>query len=92
MSEMPIYTNDEGEDYVLIDTTEIDKLNEEIKDLKSAIEFLELKETLHLRLIAGGNDELAKRGHRIDELKERNEFLEKELKYWADQARGGFDE
>lgn len=40
----------------------------QIEELKSQIEWLELKERLHLRLIASGNDELARRGERIVEL------------------------
>lgn len=40
----------------------------QIEELKSQIEWLELKERLHLRLIASGNDELARRGERIAEL------------------------
>lgn len=41
---------------------------EHIEELKSQIQWLELKERLHLRLIASGNDELARRGERIAEL------------------------
>ena len=48
-------------------------MNKEIEDLKAQIEWLELKERLHLRLISGGNDELARRGERIV-------YLEGELK------------
>ena len=49
------------------------EVNKEIEDLKAQIEWHELKERLHLRLISGGNDELARRGERIV-------YLEGELK------------
>ena len=62
-----------------------DKLEAEVLRLEQEIKWQELKERLHLRLIASGNDELAKRGERIV-------FLEGELKYWAKEARGGFGE
>jgi DNA repair exonuclease SbcCD ATPase subunit len=42
----------------------------EVKRLKQEIEWQELKEKLHVRLIASANDELAKRGNKINELEE----------------------
>lgn len=58
---------------------------QEVERLKQEIEWQELKEKLHVRLIAAGNDGLAERGERI-------EFLEKQVSYWAKEARGGFGE
>ena len=40
----------------------------ELKELKKQIEWLELKERLHLRLISSANDELARRGEQINKL------------------------
>lgn len=44
---------------------------EQIRELKAQIKWLKLKERLHLRLIASSNDELARRGIRIDKLQEK---------------------
>jgi len=60
-------------------------MTEDDSELLNDIAWLELKEKLHLRLIAGGNDELARRGERI-------KFLEGQVAYYAKEARGGFGE
>jgi len=60
-----VYTDDNGNDHDVCDPT---KLLNEIEELTTELGFMELKEKLHLRLIAAGNNELAKRGEKIETL------------------------
>ena len=43
------------------------------EELEAQIAWLELKERLHLRLIASANDELSRRGKKIEELEKEKE-------------------
>lgn len=77
-----MFIDDKGEEHDMCDPV---SLLDEIEELKTQLGFMKLKEKLHLRLIAAGNDGLAERGERIT-------FLEEQLAYWAKEARGGFGE
>ena len=65
-----VYIDAEGNDHEVPDQIEFANLVKETEELKTELGFMQLKEKLQLRLVASGNDELAKRGAKIDELEE----------------------
>ena len=65
MNNKLVFINDDGIEHDMCDPR---PLLDEITELENRLGFAKLREKLHVRLIAAGNDELAARGTKIETL------------------------